>query len=151
VTDRIASDAPAVDSHSAHLVRSGGTSQPAVAVPDATALSGGEEIALVLDGQCRHARVGAGADGPVIRAAYDTPGDHAVVAGEDSSVGASTVTNRLVEWCRRVDRERGDAVELDEIDPGYHYGLRVPGERAVYELRDRPNESLRDIARGLDS
>jgi hypothetical protein len=73
----------------------------------------------------------------VIRGAYDnkrlarTPGE-----GE----------NRLVEWCHDHDRGPGDAVELDELDDGYQFGLRVPGVRTVYRITQRPNDSLSSIA-----
>lgn len=150
MSDRIASDAAAVPSHRAHLVRSGGTRLPALSVPSAASVSGGERIRLVLDGRQCHARVQAGADGAVIRGAYDTGGDLAVVDGRDDSVPPAEIDNRLVAWCREHDRERGDAVELDEIDAGFHYGLRVPGERTVYDVLRRPDAGLRDIARDLD-
>lgn len=138
--DRVASDAAAVTTRRAHLARSGGTRLPCLRVPEETALGAGDEIRLVLDGESRHARVESDADGPLIRGAYDNrrlarnPGE-----GE----------NRLVEWCREHGREAGDAVDLDEVDPGYLYGLRVPGERTVYEVTGRPDEGLRDIADSL--
>jgi len=150
VSDRIASDAAALSSHRTHLVRSGGTRLPALAVPSAASLSGGERIRLVLDGRQCHARVQSSADGAVIRGAYDTGGDLRVVEGRDDSVAPAAVDNRLVEWCHDHERERGDAVEFDEIDPGFHYGLRAPGERAVYDVLRRPDAGLRDIARDLD-
>jgi hypothetical protein len=34
--------------------------------------------------------------------------------------------------------------------PGELYGLRIPGERAVYEATRGPPSSLADIARNLD-
>ncbi len=146
--DRIASDA--VTSHRARLVRSGGTRLPAVAVPEAAGVAVGDRIRLVLDGSVRHARIERGGDGPVVRGAYDTGGDLAVIDGRDDSVSPADVPNRLVEWCRDHDRERGDAVALDEIDAGFHYGLRAPGERAVYGILGRPDRGLQDIARDLD-
>lgn len=148
--DRIASDAAAVTSHRARLVRSGGTRLPALAVPEPVGVSAGDRIRVVLDGDIRHARVERGGDGPVVRGAYDTGGDLAVIDGRDDSVSPADVPNRLVEWCRAHDRERGDAVALDEIDAGFHYGLRAPGERAVYDVLARPDRGLRDIARDLD-
>lgn len=140
MSDRVASDAAAVTAHRAHLARSGGTRLPCLRVPDEVALDAGEEIRLVLDGESRHARVESDADGFLIRGAYDNrrlmrnPGD-----GE----------NRLVEWCRENGREVEDAVDFDEVDPGHLYGLRVPGERAVYEVTRRPNKSLQNIADSL--
>lgn len=140
MSDRVASDAAAVTTLRARLARSGGTRLPCLRVPDEAALEAGDEIRLVLDGTSRHARVASDARGLLIRGAYDnrrlarSPGE-----GE----------NRLVEWCRDHDREADDAVELDEVDPGYLYGVRVPGERAVYEVTGRPNQSLQDIADSL--
>lgn len=140
MSDRVASDAAAVTTLRARLARSGGTRLPCLRVPDEAALEAGDEIRLVLDGKPRHARVASDARGLLIRGAYDnrrlarSPGE-----GE----------NRLVEWCRDHDREADDAVELDEVDPGYLYGVRVPGERAVYEVTGRPNQSLQDIADSL--
>jgi hypothetical protein len=150
MADRIASDAPTVETHRAHLTRSGGTRLPALDVPAEASLSGGEQIRLVLDGHQYHARVERGAAGPVIRGAYDTASDLRIVDGEDGHVSPGDLTNRLVEWSRTVGREPDDAVDFDEIDPGYHYGVRVPGERAVYELLQRPDSGLQDIARNLD-
>jgi hypothetical protein len=150
MADRIASDAPTVETHRAHLVRSGGTRLPALSVPDGAALSGGEQVRLVLDGDTYHARVERGSGGPVIRGAYDTASDLRIVDGEDGAVAPGDLTNRLVAWCRSVGREPDDAVDFDEIDPGYHYAVRVPGERAVYDLLDRPDSSLQDIASDID-
>ena len=140
MSDRVASDAAAVTTLRAHLARSGGTRLPCLRVPDEAAVERGDEVRLVLDGRSCHARVAGDARGLLVRGAYDNrrlarePGE-----GE----------NRLVEWCRDHGREADDAVEFDEVDPGYLYGLRVPGERAVYEVTGRPNEGLRDIADSL--
>lgn len=140
MSDRVASDAAAVTTLRAHLARSGGTRLPCLRVSDGAELAAGDEIRLVLDGESRHARVEGDADGLLIRGAYDNrrllrnPGE-----GE----------NRLVEWCREHGREAGDAVDFDEVDPGYLYGLRVPGERTVYEVMGRPDEGLQDIADSL--
>ena len=140
MSDRVASDAAAVTSLRAHLARSGGTRLPCLRVPDEAALEAGDEIRLVFDGESRHARIEADTRGRLIRGAYDNrrlarePGE-----GE----------NRLVEWCREHGREADDAVEFDEVDPGYLYGVRVPGERVVYEVTGRPDESLQGIADSL--
>lgn len=150
MADRIASDAPTVTTYRAHLVRSGGIRLPALDVPADASLSGGEQIRLVLDGEMYHARVERGSDGPVIRGAYDTASDLRIVDGGDGAVAPGDLTNRFVEWCRSVGREPDDAVDFDEIDPGYHYAVRVPGERAVYDLLQRPDSGLQDIADDLD-
>lgn len=141
MTERVASDAPSVTTHRATLARSGGTRRPCLRLPPAVDVGAGDAVRLVLDRREYHARVDEDRDGLLIRGAYDnrrlarTPGE-----GE----------NRLVEWAADVGREPGSSVDLDEVDPGYLYGVRVPGERTVYEVTAKPNESLADIARDLD-
>jgi hypothetical protein len=150
MADRIASDAPTVETLRARLTTAGGTSLPALRVPEDAALEPGDEVTLVLDGDGRHARVDPGSSGAVIRGAYDARSDLRTLRDGDGPVAPADVTNRLVAWARANDRESGDAVALDEVDPGHHYGVRVPGERAVYDLLDRPDEGLQGIARDLD-
>lgn len=146
MTDRLTSDA--ADSHRATLVRSGGG--VGVAVPDALTVAAGETIRLTIDGTDRHARIGSRADGPVIRGAYDTAADLRTLDGETTPVEPVAITDRLSGWIEGLDREVGDSVAIDVIDPGHHYGLRAPGERAVYALRRRVDSDLADIARDLD-
>lgn len=144
MSDRLASDAAEVTSHRARLARSGGTRLPCLRVPEEADLSAGDEIRLVLDGDQHHATVTSDSNGLLVRGAYDDRKRmrEAGTAGGDAE-------NRLVEWARDHDREPGDAVELDEVDPGYLYGLRVPGERAVYTVTKRPDKGLQDIADSL--
>jgi len=145
MSDRLASDADDVTAFRAHLARSGGTRLPCLRIPEGTAVSAGDEIRLVLDGDQRHAEVTSDSTGLLVRGAYDDRKrmrEAARGAGGDSE-------NRLVEWARKHDREPGDAVDLDEVDPGYLYGLRVPGERAVYTVTKRPDRGLQDIADSL--
>lgn len=141
MSDRIASDGDAVTTYRAHLARSGGTRLPCLRLPDDASVDAGDEIRLVLDGTRYHARVVGDASGLLVRGAYD----NRRLLREESGDGE----NRLVEWCRDHGREPDDAVDLDAVDPGHSYGLRVPGERAVYEVSKRPNRSLRDIADSL--
>ncbi|ELZ80334.1 hypothetical protein C455_05671 [Haloferax larsenii JCM 13917] len=134
---QLPSDHPSVQTFRSNLARSGGTRRPCLRVPDDAAVEDGDFVRLHLDGTSYHARVSSDASGLVIRGAYDNkrlarmPGD-----GE----------NRLVEWCRENDRDPGEAVEFDELDAGYQYGLRVPGVRTVYRVVERPNDSLSNIA-----
>ncbi|WP_410766340.1 hypothetical protein [Haloferax sp. DFSO60] len=135
--EQLPSDHPSVQTFRAKLARSGGTRRPCLRVPDGVSATDGDFVRLHLDGTAYHARISTDASGLVIRGAYDNkrlarmPGD-----GE----------NRLVEWCRDNDRGPGEAVELDELDGGYHFGLRVPGVRTVYRITKRPNDSLANIA-----
>ena len=142
MADRIASDAGSVTTHRAHLARSGGTRLPCLRLPDDVDLTDGDEVLLVLDGERRHARVVGDASGLLVRGAYD---NRRLLRESDTGEGE----NRLVEWCRAHGKGPDDAVDFDVVDPGHLYGLRVPGERAVYEVSKRPDRSLQDIADSL--
>ena len=39
---------------------------------------------------------------------------------------------------------------VDVAEAGFFYGLRAPGEAAVYEVPDRPDDGLAAIARELE-
>jgi hypothetical protein len=141
VADRVASDGDGVTTYRARVARSGGTRRPCLRLPEAVDLEGTDVIRLVLDGTEYHAPVRTDADGRLLRGAYDnrrlarTDGD-----GE----------NRLVAWLRGIDRDPGDSVDFDEVTPGYLYGVRVPGKRAIYEVTRRPDSSLSSIAEDLE-
>ncbi|UIO99762.1 hypothetical protein Hbl1158_14760 [Halobaculum sp. CBA1158] len=147
MSDRLASDAADVNSLRARLARSGGTRLPCLRIPEEAALSAGDEVRLVLDGHQRHAEVTSDSTGLLVRGAYDDR--RRMREATDADGAGDGGANRLVEWAREHDREPGDAVDLDEVDPGYLYGLRVPGDRAVYTVTKRPDEGLRDIAESL--
>ncbi|ELZ33946.1 hypothetical protein C474_03265 [Halogeometricum pallidum JCM 14848] len=140
MSERVPSDHDSVSSYRAKIARSGGTRRPCLRFPDEAAVEDGDLIRLSLGGDLYHARVDADSSGRLLRGAYDnkrlarTPGE-----GE----------NRLVEWCEETGRDPGSAVEVDELDAGYCYGIREPGKRVVYSVPDRPNESLADIAETL--
>jgi hypothetical protein len=110
-------------------------------LPDEVAVEPGDLLRLVLDGSEYHARVERDAEGALLRGAYD----NRRLARADAE-GA----NRLVEWVRGIDREPGRSVDFDEVTPGYLYGVRVPGERAVYRVTERPDSSLASIAENVD-
>jgi hypothetical protein len=140
VPERVPSDHPSVTTYRAHLERSGGTRRPCLRLPDEAAVDAGGVVRLVLDGDEYHAPVTSDTTGPLVRGAYD----NRRMAREREG------TNRFVEWADAVGRGPGDAVELDEIDPGTLYGLRVPGVRAVYAATETPRDSLGSIAERLD-
>lgn len=141
MSDRVASDGEAVTTYRARLARSGGTRRPCLRLPDEAAVDAGDVIRLTLDGDEYHARVESDAEGHLLRGAFDNR-RLARTDGEGE--------NRLVEWVRAVDRETGQSVDLDEVTPGYLYGLRVPGQRTVYSVTRQPDSSLSSIAEGLD-
>ena len=138
--ERVPSDHSSVTTLRAHLARSGGTRRPCLRLPDAAAVEAGDVVRLLLDGVTAHARVDADTTGALIRGAYDN--ERLVRSPREGD-------NRLVGWCDAHGREPDDAVELDELDPGFCYGLRDPGDRTVYDVPARPDESLRDIATSL--
>ena len=140
MSERVPSDHPSVTTLRAHLARSGGTRRPCLRLPDAAAVDAGDVVRLLLDGTVTHARIDADASGRLIRGAYDN--ERLVRSPQEAE-------NRLVEWCDVHDRSPDDAVELDELDPGFCYGLRDPGDRVVYDVPGRPDGSLRDIAASL--
>jgi hypothetical protein len=152
---RVPSDDGSVPSVRVTLARSGGTRRPCVRIPDddalddrvesgkceALSLVDGDIVRLVIDREEYHARVATDARGRLIRGAFDdrrlarTPGEG---------------RNRLTDWLDSRGREPDDVVVLDVVVPGEQYGLRVPGERTVYDARRGPRSSLADIARDVD-
>lgn len=147
MADRVAADNPSVETVRATLARAGGTDRPTVEFPPA--LDRPEEVVrLSFDGRTHHALVERAVDDTLeIRGAYDTPG----MAREASQPDGGRVgPNRLVEWVERSDLSVGRSVLLDVVDPGAFYGLREPGESAVYEVPGTPDESLSNIAAEIE-
>ncbi|MDL5362113.1 hypothetical protein [Halalkalicoccus sp. NIPERK01] len=137
--DRISSENPAVETLRARVARHGAR-RKRIDLPE-DSLPDGEVVRLVIDGTTYHARIEGGfADGPHVSGAYETP----EMAREGSG------PNRLQTWLEEVERPVGGSVLLDVIEPDFAYGLREPGEEAVYEAVEKPNESLAEIARNLE-
>ncbi|MFC7186285.1 DUF7112 family protein [Halorubrum yunnanense] len=151
---RVPSDGEGVASIRVSLARSGGTRRPCVRIPDdeladrvesgscgSLAVDPGDVIRVAIEREEHYAPVTADGSGRLIRGAFGNrrlarePGE-----GE----------NRLVAWLEANGREPGDSVVLDVVVPGELYGLRIPGERVVYEATRGPRSSLSDIARDLD-
>jgi len=141
MADRIASDHGAVETHRVTLGTAGRTSRPKLEFPESIEISDGDVVRITLDGQAYHARVESGLDGtPVARGAFD----NARLARSDDG------ENRLVEWVEDADAQPGRSLLLDVLHDGYHYGVREPGQRVVYTIREPPKESLSDIAESLE-
>ncbi len=139
--DRIPSDHASVRTERAEVARNGGTRRPCLRLPGELDLEPGSFVRVVIDGEERHAEVREGRPGFLLRGAYD-------LKSEARDPGRAE--NRLVEWLREREREPGDPVEIDEIQPGERYGLRLPGERTFYRDTSGPGGSLQDIASDLD-
>lgn len=143
MAERVASDHPSVTTVRGTLVRRGGTRRPAVELPaeEREALPAEGAIRLVVDGRERHAPVGERDETRAILGAYDN-----ARRARDREGG-----DRLAEWVNERDLGFGRSVLVDVVEPGEAYGLRVPGEEAVYEVDRGPAESLRRIAEDVDS
>lgn len=143
MTDRVGSDHPSVSTARGRLVRRGGTRRPAVEVPTAGDVTLPTEgtVRLVVDGREHHAPVVGGNGNRVLAGAYDDARRARERDGAD----------RLAEWVADRDVEFGRSVLVDEVAPGERYGLRLPGETAVYADWRGPDRSLRRIAEDLES
>lgn len=141
MADAVSSDG--VESVRATLARAGRVDRPKVTLPEDARdrIPEDEVVRLALAGTTRYAAVERALDdGVEIRGAYDT----ARAARERDG------PNRLVEWADDSGLDFGRTVHLDVVEEGFFYGLRAPGERAVYRVPDRPDEGLADIAEEIE-
>ena len=143
MSNRLPSDSDTVDTDRAELVRLGSARRQGIRLPDSVSeqLSAGDSITLVFDGTENHAEVAADTRGLLVRGAYDNK-RLARSTGEGD--------NRLAEWLRELGRESGNSVEFDTVVEGEQYGLRAPGDREVYTVKQGPRSSLSSIADQLD-
>lgn len=141
MADRIASDNDSVSTHRLTLETAGRTSRPRLELPDDLAVDDGDVVRLTLDGSDCHARVERSLDGTLeLQGAFDNP---RLARSEDG-------VDRLAEWVDDSDAEPGRSVLLDVLAEGYHFGLREPGQRVVYTVREPPDDSLSSIAQSLE-
>ena len=144
MVERVPSDHPSVSTVRARVERRGATTTPRVGIDaeDADCLPDGDVVRLVIDGRTTHARVRRTPDGrAVIDGAFETPS----VARDPGSA-----PDLLVSWIEAADLGIGRTVLLDVVVGDFLYGLRVPGQDAVYEAHEPPSSSLADIAAQVD-
>lgn len=143
MSTRLPSDSDAVDSDRATIVRRGGSRTPCLDLPAAVVetVAVDDRLTIVIDGSEYYATVAGDDSGRLLYGAYETR-QQARSTGEG--------TNRLGEWLRSLDREIGDSVICDAVVAGERYGLRAPGDRAVYTVKHEPRDSLQSIAESLD-
>jgi len=143
MSNRLPSDSEAVDTARAELVRLGSARRQGIRLPEAASdeLAAGDAIRLVFDGTEYHAIIAEDTRGLLIRGAYDNT-RLARSTGEGE--------NRLAEWLHELGRESGNSIEFDTVVDGEQYGLRAPGERAIYTVKQGPRSSLASIAEDLD-
>lgn len=140
---RLPSDHADVETYRARVARFGGTRRRCLRLPDEAAVADGDLLRLTVAETPRHARVHADDDGRYLRGAYA----NRRLARADGEQGA---TNFLTSWLRDIDADPGSSVELDELVPGDHYGVRAGGERVVYETTEPRGDGLDDIAESLE-
>jgi hypothetical protein len=127
------------DGTDAHGAATGGD---AAASADGATVPTGEVVRLVLDGTTRHCRFESFGGGVRATGAFDTP-DLARSPGDGE--------NLLRAWIEDRGLSMGRTVHLDVIEAGFAYGLRAPGESAVYDApASAPDDSLASIAEELD-
>ncbi|MGM0606031.1 MAG: DUF7112 family protein [Halobacteriota archaeon] len=143
MTERVASDSDAVETHRAEISRLGGTRNLCLRLPESACneLNAADFVRLVIDRTERHARVEADARGLLLRGAFDN---------RRLARTAGAGDNRLAAWLSELDRGEGDGVAFDVVLAGELYGVREPGKRAVYVAREGPADSLASIAERLD-
>ena len=128
-----------VDTARAEIVESGALDRPKVRLPDGTAPEG--VVRVDADGSTYHAPVTVSLDGDLeLRGLYD----NARMARERDG------DNRLAAWVDENGLAPGRTVLVDVVVDGQQYGLRAPGEEAVYRVVDSPDNDLASIAEDLD-
>ena len=143
MSERLPSNSAAIESHRAEIIRLGGTRRQGLRVSPTLAsdVVAGDRLRVVIEDTEYHAILERDAEGPILRGAFDNP-RLARATGEG--------TNRLAAWLRGLDRDPGDSVAIDAIVAGEQYGLRTPGNRTIYTVRQGPRDSLSSIADRLD-
>ncbi|ERG89519.1 MAG: hypothetical protein J07HX5_01684 [halophilic archaeon J07HX5] len=139
---RIPSDHATVTSHPLAIDQVGRTSRLQVPLDPVAPLelTPGAVLSLSLSGTQRYAQLTqtlAGA--PALRSAFQT---RRLARVEEPT----TEDNRLTDWINGADLVAGNRVVFDVLAAGHAYGLRVPGERVVYDPPARPDPDLSDIA-----
>lgn len=127
-------------SPSAHGAGSAASSAPgAESAPPTVPV--GEALRLVLEGTTHHVRFERYSDAVRATGVFETP---------DGAREPGAGTNRLAEWVDDRELSLGRTVHVDEISPGFAYGLRAPGADAVYDVPGEPDDSLASIAESLE-
>lgn len=139
--DRLTSDA--VESGRATVTRSGGPRSRLLRLPDAVDAAPGDIVRVSVDdgGETTDgfARVDADANGCYLAGVYANR-RLARTDGEGEDLLAPLL----------AARDPGSSLVVDTLDPGGHYGVRRPGERVVYAVPERRDDSLASIAEQFD-
>jgi len=141
MADRVPSDHTTVETHRISVESVGRTDRLRLELSDVDVVPR-SVVRLTIGGSEYHAQVETTLDGTLVIASAH---DNARLARTDGEG-----EDRLAAWLTETGLVAGRSVLLDELLAGTHYGLRQPGERIVYTVREPPEDSLTDIARDLD-
>jgi hypothetical protein len=142
MSERVTHDHPTIETVEATLHRQGGTTRPEIRVAEELDVETGELVRVVLDESEYRVPIEKSPDGkPVFRHANSSP---RLARNPDGA------ENALVQWVEHRELSFGRTVSVDIVETGFKYGLRGPGESAVY-AGGKPTDSLADIAKNLDS
>lgn len=136
--ERIAHDHPTVETVPATVARDGPTRRPMVTFSADLELEPGDLMRLDLDGTEYRA--------PIEKAGEDALGLRLAARSPTQARNPGDGDNALLEWLEERTVDVGQTLHLDVVEPGFRYGLRMPGEKAVYQS-GRPDQSLAAIAR----
>ncbi len=142
MADRVQSDHPSVRTVRGTLAETPSGSRIELPEDDRESFPVDEVVRIVHDGDERFAAIERALTGEtVISGIYDSPR----FAREPGSG-----TDRFPAWVEGHGIRAGGSVLVDVVEPGFLYGLREPGESAVYTAREPPSESLSAIAADLE-
>lgn len=142
MSERVTHDHPTIETVEATVKRQGGTTRPEIQVNEELDVDTGDLVRVVLDGSEYRVPIEHASDGkPVFRHANSSPRLARNPQGAE---------NALVDWVEKRELSFGRTVSVDIVEPGFKYGLRSPGESAVYS-GGKPTDSLAGIAKNLDS
>lgn len=141
MADGVRHDADGIPTYDGVVTRHGRTGRYSIRFPPEAALSSGSVVRIVLDGTEYRTRPVQPfrAEGIEIRGVFDS----ARQARE-----SQTSDIHITPWIEAHGLEAGRTVHLDIVVEDFRYGLRAPGENAVYDPTE-PDSSLRDIAEDL--
>ncbi|PSQ43749.1 hypothetical protein BRD14_02575 [Halobacteriales archaeon SW_5_68_122] len=123
----------------AEIVESGALDRPKLRVPDGTIPEG--VVRVEADRTTYHAPVEVSLDGDLeVRGLYDNP---RMARQRDGD-------NHLAEWVEAAGLEPGRTALVDVVVDGEQYGLRAPGEDAVYRVVEAADDDLASIAEDVD-
>lgn len=134
---RVSSDG--VETVRASIEQSGALNRPKLVLPEGAVPDG--VVRVDADETTYHADIDVGLGGDLeLRGLYENARLARTGEGE----------NHLAGWVESKGLEAGRSVLVDVVVDGEQYGLRSPGERAVYSVVEQPDDSLASIAEDVD-